>query len=168
MMKFRSTRLLGFLPVGIVALLAFGATAAFGDEQHQKGPTGPTGATGPTGLIAPTAEAAPAPAPPAAPGPAAVAPAPPAPPAPPGPAGEVGQQGGEVGAGGGGGGDVGGGAQEVAQVTPEQQVAAAGEAAPTELATTGSNLVGLALIAGLCLVGAALVFPRKPGKRAAR
>jgi LPXTG-motif cell wall-anchored protein len=52
----------------------------------------------------------------------------------------------------------------VAQAPAEEQAPAVAQAPaagqPTELASTGSNLLALAVIAALCLVGAALVFPR--------
>jgi LPXTG-motif cell wall-anchored protein len=157
MEKIRLLRL-GFTLLGIAVFLALGATVASGWETGETGPTGPTSPTGPTG---PAAQTAPTPQAPAAPA---------APVAPTGPTGQVGAQGGEVGAGGGekGGGEVGagGGGKELAQAPAEQQLAATSQTAPTELARTGSNLVGLALIGALCLVGAALVFPRKSRKRA--
>jgi LPXTG-motif cell wall-anchored protein len=158
-MKLRTARPT-FILLGIAAVLALSATvpSAHPKEEGPTGATGPTAPTGPTGQIAPTAQGVP------------TAPVAPAPPAPAGPTGEVGAQG-EVSPGGGGGGEVGegGGGRELAQA-PAGQVAAAEQVetsqAPTELARTGTNLVGLALIAALCLVGAALVFPRKSRKRA--
>jgi hypothetical protein len=160
--------------IAIAAMLAFGAAPASGWENEQQGekekPAGEQqGPTGPTAQAVPEVPAAPAPAAPTAPAPAAPAPVAPAPPAP---AGQVGAQGGEVGAGGG---EVGaGGGRELAQAPTGQElaaggeVAAAGQEAPTELARTGSNLAGLALIAALFLVTAAIVFPRKSRKRALR